>query len=359
MAVVATDAENASTADSLSPPQPQQQQAPSSPRTAGAVLVAGYGASSYVLKAYYTPENDAPLALKVFSVFDRSKRGQLARELEALYTADCETIVAFYGAFYREGSIYLALEWMDAGSLKELIGARGPLPEAVCCAVAFQVVWALCYLRLERRLHRDLKPSNVLLHSNGAVKVGDFGLSSEVVRSLAFARTYTGTGRYMSPERILHSQYSFAADVWSLGVMLIEAATGVFPYFLPEAEPGVAAGLDTMSAAGAVAETGAGVVAGAGRAGTGGAGLSLIELYETILESPSPRLPNAGSGGGSWSPEFRAFVDACLHKAPGDRLRCDVLLGSPWFTCHGISCLDAARDAVAEYLATGDAPVAT
>ena len=80
----------------------------------------GRGSSSIVLQAYHAPTG-TPVALKVINLFDRSKREQLIREIIALYDAQCPNLITFYGAFYREGSITIALEYMDGGSLANVL----------------------------------------------------------------------------------------------------------------------------------------------------------------------------------------------------------------------------------------------
>jgi len=251
--------------------------------------VIGRGASSYVQRAVHRPTG-TPLALKVISIFDKSKRDQLIREIQALYHADCDCLVSFYGAFHKEGAITIALEYMDMGTLTNVVRQTGALPERALAAIAYQMLWALAYMRVEKRLHRDIKPSNILVASDGHVKASDFGLSAELRNSIGMAATFTGTCRYMAPERILHKPYSFPSDIWALGICLIEAATGRYPY--------------------PVADT-------------------YIEMAETIVDAPAPALPvDPASGASRWSPEFALLVSACLRKSPEERLPADILLGA-------------------------------
>jgi len=130
----------------------------------------GRGSSSIVLQAYHAPTG-TPLALKVINLFDRSKREQLIREIIALYDAQCPNLITFYGAFYREGSITIALEYMDGGSLANVLAQVGPIPERVLACMTFQILWGLAYLKHDKRVHRDLKPSNLLINSRGEIKV--------------------------------------------------------------------------------------------------------------------------------------------------------------------------------------------
>lgn len=154
--------------------------------------IIGHGSTSVVLQATHGPTG-TPLALKVINLFDRSKREQLIREIITLYDAQCPTLITFYGAFYREGSITIALEFMDGGSLANVLAQLGPIPEDILANMAYQILWGLAYLKHEKRVHRDLKPSNLLINSRGEVKVTDFGVSAELQNSIAMCGTFVGT----------------------------------------------------------------------------------------------------------------------------------------------------------------------
>lgn len=121
--------------------------------------IIGHGASSFVKRAVHDPTG-TQLALKYVNVFNKAKQEQVVKELNALYEADCSAITTLHGAFYKEPYAVLALEYMDAGNLQQYLETVGALPEKVAAAVSYQILWALAYLRVERKLHRDLKPSN-------------------------------------------------------------------------------------------------------------------------------------------------------------------------------------------------------
>lgn len=90
--------------------------------------IIGRGSSSVVLYGVHNPTK-TQLALKIINLFDKSKREQLVREIDTLYDAQCPNLITFYGAFYREGTITIALEYMDGGSLANVLDQVGPIPE--------------------------------------------------------------------------------------------------------------------------------------------------------------------------------------------------------------------------------------
>lgn len=75
-----------------------------------------------------------------------------------------------------------------------------------------------------------MKPGNILLNTRGEVKISDFGLSAELDSTKEMCATFIGTHAYMSPERLSGKPYSFASDIWSLGITLVECALGQYPY---------------------------------------------------------------------------------------------------------------------------------
>ncbi|RUS23965.1 kinase-like domain-containing protein [Jimgerdemannia flammicorona] len=190
------------------------------------------------------------------------------------YMHDCNSkhIVSFYGAFMNEGDISICMEYMDVGSLDKIYKKNGPIPIDILGKIAYAVVDGLIYLYDNHRIiHRDVKPSNILVNSSGQIKICDFGVSGQLINSIA--DTFVGTSSYMSPERIQGSPYSVKSDVWSVGIALMELALGRFP-FPPEGNP-----------------------------------LSIFELLQHIVHEPVPTLPP-----GRFSHDFEDFVNKCLIK---------------------------------------------
>uniref|UniRef100_A0A3Q3DVW8 mitogen-activated protein kinase kinase n=1 Tax=Hippocampus comes TaxID=109280 RepID=A0A3Q3DVW8_HIPCM len=147
---------------------------------------------------------------------------QIMSELEILYKCDSPYIITFFSAFFVENRISICTEFMD-GSLD----VYKRIPEHVLGRIAVAVVKGLTYLWSLKILHR-VKPSNMLVNTRGQVKLCDFGVSTQLVNSIA--KTYVGTNAYMAPERISGEQYGIHADVWSVGISFMELALGMFPY---------------------------------------------------------------------------------------------------------------------------------
>ncbi|KAH6567443.1 hypothetical protein BASA60_009033 [Batrachochytrium salamandrivorans] len=176
------------------------------------------------------------VALRIIHVEAKnSVRRQILRELQILHKCNSPYIVSFYGAFLNEGDISICMEFMNCGSLDNIYKKTGPVSEDVTGKIAHAVLSGLVYLYDEHRIiHRDVKPSNILLDSLGRIKIADFGVSGQLINSVA--NTFVGTSAYMSPERIQGGKYSVQSDVWSLGMTLMELVLGKFP-FPPDGKP--------------------------------------------------------------------------------------------------------------------------
>ncbi|KAF6006002.1 hypothetical protein HII12_005225 [Brettanomyces bruxellensis] len=189
----------------------------------------GSGNSGTVSKVLHIPTQKI-MARKVIHLEAKEVvQSQIIRELRIMHECDSPFIIGFYGAFLHEGDVVLCMEYVDCGSFDKILKLTGPLPEFMLKHVAYSVLSGLNYLYdTHRIIHRDVKPSNVLLDSRGHIKLCDFGVSKELINSMA--DTFVGTSTYMSPERIQGGVYTVKGDVWSLGIMLYELASGRHAY---------------------------------------------------------------------------------------------------------------------------------
>ncbi|GAA5925257.1 uncharacterized protein JCM15063_004973 [Sporobolomyces koalae] len=250
----------------------------------------GKGNYGTVQKVLHRP-TAVTMALKEIRLeLDDSKLKTIITELDILHRATSPYIIDFYGAFFIESCVYYCMEFMDAGSLEVVAGID--VPEDVLARITRCMVEGLKFLKDELKImHRDVKPTNVLLSRNGAVKLCDFGVSGQLDRSLA--KTNIGCQSYMAPERIkgesqgAATSYTASSDVWSLGLSIIEAAIGHYPY-PPETYSNVFAQLTA------------------------------------IVHGDPPNLPDR------YSETARDFVAKCLEKQANRRPTYAQLLEHPW-----------------------------
>jgi len=200
----------------------------------------GSGASGVVTEAIHLPSLTI-VALKMLPVYNQEKRQHVSRELGVLYknlaelrlvddslyedkSADQQQqekqlkeaaggaagglggvssphILSLYNAFVdpKSGMINLVIEYMDGGSLEDLVQQGGCRDEKVLADIAYQTIKGLCFLHSHKSVHRDIKPANILCSTSGLIKIGDFGISKALDKTTGFANSFVGTVSYMSP----------------------------------------------------------------------------------------------------------------------------------------------------------------
>lgn len=192
----------------------------------------GSGNSGSVSKILHIPTQKI-MAKKVISIELKIViQNQIIRELKILHECQSPYIYEFYGAFINNNNtIVICMEYCNCGSLDKvqslLPNSNKAFPDYILKKLSYSILNGLVYLYENYKIiHRDIKPSNVLMTHKGQFKLCDFGVSRELTNSLAMADTFVGTSTYMSPERIQGLEYGIKSDVWSMGLMLIEVATG-------------------------------------------------------------------------------------------------------------------------------------
>lgn len=195
----------------------------------------GAGAAGRVYIAEHAPSRRT-MAMKVVNVYEREKRNQLMKELETLATYVSRHLVRFHGAFYDgSGAVHIALEYMDQGCLSSFIQRTGPIPEEIVRIIAFDCLRGLRFLHRHHVLHRDFKTANILLSRRlCCAKLSDFGLARDMNEGVSRVDTFVGTVAYMSPERLHGGKYTYASDIWALGVSLVECLLGKYPFNRPQ-----------------------------------------------------------------------------------------------------------------------------
>ncbi|KAH8811425.1 kinase-like domain-containing protein [Xylogone sp. PMI_703] len=228
---------------------------------------------------------------------DEAKFSAIIMELDILHRCISPYIIDFYGAFFQEGAVYICIEFMDGGSIDKLYGQG--IPENVLRKITYSTVQGLKTLKDEHNIiHRDVKPTNILVNTKGQVKICDFGVSGNLVASIA--KTNIGCQSYMAPERISGGgvaqaganpgggTYSVQSDIWSLGLTIIECALGRYPY-PPETYD------------------------------------NIFSQLSAIVDGDPPDLPSDG-----YSTLAQDFVRGCLNKIPKLRPTYAMLLQHGW-----------------------------
>src|SRR5438552_9717089 len=139
-------------------------------------------------------------------------------------------IVSIFDRGQAEGTYYIAMEYLDGRSLKELITARGPAPIPVSVDYARQILAALRVAHRQNLVHRDIKPHNVLVDGEGRVKVTDFGIARAGPSQMTEEGSIIGTAQYLSPEQAQGAPVTPSSDLYSLGIVLYELLTGQVPF---------------------------------------------------------------------------------------------------------------------------------
>jgi eukaryotic-like serine/threonine-protein kinase len=177
---------------------------------------------------------DRPVAIKVmdprFSA-DQAFVERFEREARSAAKIHHPNVVAVHDQGLDGDHVFLVMELVDGGTLRDLLSERGALGVPLALSIMEPVLAALAAAHQAGLVHRDVKPENVLIGTNGTVKVADFGL----VRAIASVGTTSssvilGTVAYLSPEQVTTGTATARGDVYSSGILLYEMLTGAPPY---------------------------------------------------------------------------------------------------------------------------------
>uniref|UniRef100_A0A3Q2NQU8 non-specific serine/threonine protein kinase n=1 Tax=Fundulus heteroclitus TaxID=8078 RepID=A0A3Q2NQU8_FUNHE len=189
----------------------------------------GDGAFGKVYKAQ-NKQNGTLAAAKVIDTKTEDELEDYMVEIEILASCDHHHIVKLLDAFYFEGKLWILIEFCAGGAVDAImLELERPLTEPQIRVVCKQTLEALTYLHEKKIIHRDLKAGNILLSLDGEVKLADFGVSAKNTNTLQRRDSFIGTPYWMAPEVVMcetskDRPYDYKADIWSLGVTLIELA---------------------------------------------------------------------------------------------------------------------------------------
>lgn len=239
----------------------------------------GAGAFGRVFRACYKHDRARLAALKVIPVaLEAGQRGEdiesVRKEIQFLRECDHPNVVAFYGAYYKDGALWVAMEYCGGGSVGDVRRARA-LREDEIAVIMRGALRGLAYLHSKKKIHRDIKGGNILLTTTGQVKIADFGVSAQLRDTMSRRGTFVGTPYWMSPEMIQDSDYDYKSDIWSLGITAIELADQKPPLF--DEHP--------------------------------------MRVLIQIPRNPPPQLKRPSA----WTPLFAQFLHFCLQKDPVER----------------------------------------
>jgi serine/threonine-protein kinase len=175
-----------------------------------------------------------PVALKVLSsryAHDEQFVERFRREASSAAGLNHQNIVQIYDRGEAEGTYYIAMEYLEGRSLKDIIVKYAPLSPELLVSVAVQIVEALRFAHRRDVIHRDIKPQNIIIDNDGRVKVTDFGIArAGSASTMTEAGSILGTAHYFSPEQAQGQPVEAASDLYSLGVVMYEMATGRLPF---------------------------------------------------------------------------------------------------------------------------------
>ena len=177
---------------------------------------------------------DRPIAIKVMDPKYAADAQFVSRfEFEARAVAKLKDpgLVAVYDQGVDGELAFLVMELVTGGTLRELLGERGPMPPHAVAAVMGPVLTALGTAHRAGLVHRDVKPENVLISDGGEVKVADFGLVRAIAAaSVTSSSVILGTAAYLSPEQVESGNADPRSDVYSSGILVYELLTGQVPF---------------------------------------------------------------------------------------------------------------------------------
>jgi len=140
-------------------------------------------------------------------------------------------LVAVYDVGEAEGMPFIVMEYVDGGTLKDLLRGEEPLPAEALVSIGTQVAEALDTVHRHGLVHRDVKPQNILLMPDGRVKLTDFGIALALgAASATRTGTLLGSVQYLAPELVRGEHATPQSDVYALGVVLYESGTGHLPF---------------------------------------------------------------------------------------------------------------------------------
>lgn len=270
----------------------------------------GDGSFSKVYKAEHRPTGRMAAA-KICELKSEEELQDLNVEIDILSTCRHPNIVELIESYYYDSKLWMLIEFCEGGAVDSIMNElEKPLTEPQIKYICHEICKGLEFLHKNRVIHRDLKAGNVLLTLGGDVKVADFGVSAKNKHTLQKRDSFIGTPYWMAPETIQcetvrDNPYDYKADIWSLGITLIEFAQRDPPHH----------------------------------------DMSPVRVLLKIQKGEPPKLDFPSR----WSREFSEFLSICLQKDPTKRPTAAALLEHPFIS--GATDVRPVRELILEFKA--------
>ena len=139
-------------------------------------------------------------------------------------------VVSVYDRGEYDGTYYIAMEFLEGATLKDVVKGEGPLDPTRAIDLAIQILRAARFAHKRGIIHRDLKPHNVIVDGEGRAKVTDFGIARAGASDMTETGSILGTAQYLSPEQAQGHAVSAQSDLYAIGIVLYEMLTGTVPF---------------------------------------------------------------------------------------------------------------------------------
>eukprot|EP01125_Pyxidicula_operculata_P020303 TRINITY_DN7489_c0_g1_i1.p1 TRINITY_DN7489_c0_g1~~TRINITY_DN7489_c0_g1_i1.p1 ORF type:complete len:878 (+),score=169.01 TRINITY_DN7489_c0_g1_i1:227-2635(+) len=251
----------------------------------------GVGACAKVVKAAHKQMENLIVAIKIVTQSDKFFQEALEKEIEVLKKCRSPNVIAYYGTVLLGNETWILMDYCGIGSVKDVMKVtQEGLNEPQTKYIVYHTLKGLAHMHAMNILHLDIKAANILLTEQGNVKLADFGVSvvlktDEMTKE---QKDFVGSPLFMAPEIIKKEGYNSRADIWSLGITIIEMVQTRPP----------------------------------------NTDITTIQQLPELAERPPPSF----SKPKAYSNEFNQFLKNCLVKSPTDRPSAVDLLLDPFMT---------------------------
>jgi serine/threonine-protein kinase len=166
------------------------------------------------------------------------------REASSAAGLNHPNVVGVFDRGEHEGTYYIAMEFLEGQTLKEIVASEAPLAQERVIDLGLQILQAAGFAHNHGVIHRDFKPHNVIVDEQGHAKVTDFGIARAGASEMTETGSIMGTAQYLSPEQAQGHAVTATSDIYSIGVMLYEMLAGRLPF---EGDSAVAVALKHLS----------------------------------------------------------------------------------------------------------------